>query len=76
MGSMTENVCAEMSANVWQIVVSVGDQVSEGDPLMILESMKMEIPVLADEGGTVVAIHVAEGETVQPGQTLADLQLS
>jgi acetyl-CoA carboxylase biotin carboxyl carrier protein len=64
-------VRAEMVANVWKVVASVGDQVEDGDTLVILESMKMEIPVLAEDAGTVTALHVAEGDVVQEGDLIA-----
>ncbi|MFF5258974.1 biotin/lipoyl-binding carrier protein [Actinomadura viridis] len=67
---MTE-VRAEMVANVWQVVVAEGDPVKEGDTLVILESMKMEIPVLAEEPGTVSALAVREGVVVQEGDLIA-----
>ena len=55
-------VRAEMVANVWKVVAAEGDQVEDGDTLVILESMKMEIPVLAEEAGTLAKLHVAEGD--------------
>ena len=64
-------VRAEMVANVWKIVVSAGDQVEDGDTLVILESMKMEIPVLAEEAGTVRELKVSEGDVVQEGDVIA-----
>jgi acetyl-CoA carboxylase biotin carboxyl carrier protein len=64
-------VLAEMVANVWKVVVSRGDQVAEGDPLVILESMKMEIPVESPLGGTVREIRVQEGGVVQEGDVIA-----
>jgi acetyl-CoA carboxylase biotin carboxyl carrier protein len=64
-------VRAEMVANVWRVVVAEGDQVSEGDTLVNLESMKMEIPVLAEESGTVTKLHVAEGDVVQEDDLIA-----
>ena len=67
---MTE-VRAEMVANVWQVVASEGDSVADGDTLVILESMKMEIPVLAEAAGTVTAMHVAEGDVIQEGDLIA-----
>lgn len=70
---MAEEVLSDISANVWKVVVSVGDKVAEGDELMILESMKMEIPVIAEDGGNVRALHVAEGDSVQVGQLLVTL---
>ena len=66
-------VRAEMVANVWKVVAAEGQQVDAGDTLVILESMKMEIPVLAEEAGTVSKLHVAEGDVVQEGDLLAVL---
>jgi acetyl-CoA carboxylase biotin carboxyl carrier protein len=56
---------------VWKIEVGVGDTVEVGDTVMILESMKMEIPVEADMAGEITAIDVAEGEAVAEDQVLA-----
>jgi acetyl-CoA carboxylase biotin carboxyl carrier protein len=64
-------VRAEMVANVWKVVTAEGDQVSDGDTLVILESMKMEIPVLAEGSGTLTRLHVAEGDVVQEGDLIA-----
>lgn len=64
-------VKAELVGNLWKIVVEVGQQVEEDDTLMILESMKMEIPVTSPIAGTVKEILVQEGEVVQEGQTVA-----
>ncbi len=66
-------VRAEMVANVWKVVAAEGDQVDDGDTLVILESMKMEIPVLAESAGTVTAMHVAEGDVVQEGDLIAEI---
>ena len=68
---MAEEVRAEMVANVWKVVVSQGDSVEEGDTLVILESMKMEIPVLAESAGTVQELRVNEGDVVQEGDVIA-----
>jgi biotin carboxyl carrier protein len=62
---------AEMVANVWRVLVSEGDQVQDGDTLVILESMKMEIPVLAENSGVVSKLHVAEGDVVQEDELIA-----
>ena len=67
---MPQEVRAEMVANVWKVVVAAGEVVAEGDTLVILESMKMEIPVLADTAGTVAEVAVAEGDVVQEGDVL------
>jgi biotin carboxyl carrier protein len=66
-------VRAEMVANVWKVVATEGDQVQDGDTLVILESMKMEIPVLAEEAGTLAKLHVAEGDLVQEGDLIATI---
>ena len=66
-------VRAEMVANVWKVVAAEGQQVDAGDTLVILESMKMEIPVLAEEAGTLSKLHVAEGDVVQEGDLIAVL---
>jgi acetyl-CoA carboxylase biotin carboxyl carrier protein len=71
-----ETVQADMSASVWKILVAPGDPVEEDQPLLILESMKMEIPVVAEASGVVVSLHVAEGETVNPGQPLVEFSTS
>ena len=67
---MAEEVRAEMVANVWKIVVAEGDHVEDGDTLAILESMKMEIPVITEASGT-VSLKVAEGDVVQEGDLIA-----
>ena len=65
-------VHAEITANVWQVRVEVGQAVAIGDELVILESMKMEIPVVAEAAGTVSGL-VAEGSVVQEGDLLATI---
>ena len=66
-------VRAEMVANVWKVVAKEGDQVDDGDTLVILESMKMEIPVLAEGSGVITKMHVAEGDVVQEGDPIATI---
>ncbi|HWL66466.1 MAG TPA: biotin/lipoyl-binding carrier protein [Actinomycetota bacterium] len=68
---MSEEVLAEMVANVWKVLVAPGDEVAEGDTICILESMKMEIPVEATAGGKVAEVNVAEGGVVQEGDVIA-----
>jgi acetyl-CoA carboxylase biotin carboxyl carrier protein len=68
---VSEEVLAEMVANVWKVVVTAGDRVDEGDTLCILESMKMEIPVEATASGTVSSLNVTEGGVVQEGDVIA-----
>jgi acetyl-CoA carboxylase biotin carboxyl carrier protein len=64
-------VLSEMVANVWKVVVGSGDAVAEGDPLVILESMKMEIPVASPVAGVVSEVRVREGGVVQEGDVIA-----
>ncbi|MBW4417933.1 MAG: urea carboxylase [Myxacorys californica WJT36-NPBG1] len=71
----TEAIVAHVSANVWQVLVKPGDAVAEGDQLMILEAMKMEIAVIADEPGTIAEVFCQPGQTVTAGQVLAAIQL-
>ena len=71
---MADEIRAEMVANVWKVVAAAGDSVDEGDTLVILESMKMEIPVLAEAAGTVSALGVSEGDVVQEGDLIASLE--
>ncbi|MET7747026.1 biotin/lipoyl-binding carrier protein [Micromonospora sp. NPDC005367] len=68
---MAEEIRAEMVANVWKVVASQGDSVSEGDTLVILESMKMEIPVVAESDGILQRLAVNEGDVVQDGDLIA-----
>ncbi|MGH3796219.1 MAG: biotin/lipoyl-binding carrier protein [Pseudonocardiaceae bacterium] len=71
---MSEEIHAEMVANVWKVVVAEGDTVSDGDTLVILESMKMEIPVIAESDGTISKVAVSEGDVVQQGDLIAVLE--
>jgi len=71
---VAEEVRAEMVANVWKVVVSTGDTIAEGDTLVILESMKMEIPVAAESAGTVKELRVKEGDVVQEGDVIAVIE--
>ena len=68
------SVPSELNANVWKIEVKPGDKVQEEDTLIILESMKMEIPVVAPRAGIVKAILTNEGDAVIEGQTLVTLE--
>lgn len=67
--AQTKVIC-EINGSVWKIQVSEGDTVSEDDTLAILESMKMEIPVLSPASGTIEKILVAEGDAVAEGQDI------
>jgi len=70
---MTE-IEAEMDASVWQVLVEPGQSVSKDDELIILESMKMEIPVVAPITGVVATLHVSAGDAVKRGQKLVTIQ--
>jgi acetyl-CoA carboxylase biotin carboxyl carrier protein len=65
---------AHITGTVWKIEVSPGDSVDEGDTVVILESMKMEMPVEAEDAGTVKEIPVEEGQAVSEGDTLVVLE--
>jgi biotin carboxyl carrier protein len=71
---VADEIRAEMVANVWKVVVAEGDSVEDGATLVILESMKMEIPVIAERSGTVSALHVSEGDVVQEGDVIAVIE--
>ncbi len=64
---------AHITGTVWKIEVEVGDAIAEGDTVVILESMKMEMPVEAEDGGVVKEILVAEGQSVSEGDPLVVL---
>ena len=68
------NVEAHITGTVWKVEVEVGDTVEEGDTVVILESMKMEMPVEAEDDGTVTRILVEEGQPVQEGDPLVVLE--
>jgi acetyl-CoA carboxylase biotin carboxyl carrier protein len=68
-------VKTEITGNVWKIVAKVGDKLEEDAPILILESMKMEIPVSAPEAGRVEAILVEEGQVISEGSVVARLEV-
>lgn len=68
--STTHEVKSEVGGSVWKIEVAVGQTVAEGDTLLIVESMKMEIPLMAPVSGTVQEIRVAESDMVDEDQVL------
>jgi acetyl-CoA carboxylase biotin carboxyl carrier protein len=70
---MSEVVRAEMVANVAEVNVKTGDRVEAGACLVLLESMKMEIPVLCEAAGTVSEVHVAPGDVIQEGDVIVVL---
>jgi biotin carboxyl carrier protein len=71
---MADEIRAEMVANVWKVVKATGETVEEGDTLVILESMKMEIPVLAESDGVLKELVVNEGDVVQEGDLIAVIE--
>ncbi len=70
---MTE-VRAEVTGTIWKLEAAIGQSLAEGDAILIVESMKMEIPVEAPRAGTLAELRVAEGEAVQEGQLVAILR--
>ena len=66
-------VKSEITGTVWQLKAKPGDKVEGGDVLIVIESMKMEIPMLVEFAGTVTAIHVSEGDVVQEGDIVVEL---
>ena len=72
----TSDIVAEMVANVMTVTVAAGDSVAPGDTVMLLESMKMEIPVLSELPGRVTAVKVSPGDVVQEGDVLVSLDLT
>jgi biotin carboxyl carrier protein len=73
---MSHFVEAELVASVWKVVAAVGDEVGPGDTVVILESMKMEIPVPAEVTGVITDISVREGDVVREGDRLAQIDAS
>ncbi|MFH7832313.1 acetyl-CoA carboxylase biotin carboxyl carrier protein subunit [Bacillus luti] len=71
---MMTKVYASMAGNVWKIVVGVGDTVEEEQDVVILESMKMEIPIVSEKAGTVMKINVQEGDFVNEGDVLLEIE--
>ncbi|MCV7315624.1 biotin/lipoyl-binding carrier protein [Mycolicibacillus parakoreensis] len=68
---MAEDVRAEIVASVLEVVIGEGDRIEVGDTIVLLESMKMEIPVLAEIAGTVTTVNVAVGDVIQAGHLIA-----
>jgi len=64
---------ASMAGTVWKVLVKPGDAVAPGQDVVILESMKMEIPITAETGGTVTAVKVGEGDFVNEGDVVVEL---
>ncbi len=66
-------VLSEVTGSVWKLLKQPGDAIASGDEIMLIESMKMEIPVVADEDGTLAELLVAEGDPIQEGQAVATI---
>ncbi len=71
--SGTENITASLPGSVFKVIANVGDSVKEGDVIIILEAMKMEIEIVAPKDGVVASINVNEGQSVENGQVLATI---
>lgn len=67
-------ITTEVAGNVWKIVAKAGDQLAEDDTIMIMRSMKMEIPVTAPKDGTLIEILVEEGEAIAEGEVVATFE--
>ena len=69
------NITSEIAGQVWKIQTAVGQSVTTGESVMIMEAMKMEIPVEAPRAGVIMEISVLEGETIKEGQIVARLEV-
>lgn len=68
------NIVATMAGSVWKVLVAEGEQVKEGQDVVILESMKMEIPIAAEKDGVVKKIHIKEGDFVNDDDVLINVE--
>ena len=73
---MKVKVASEIAGQVWKVVASVGDELAEDDVIIILESMKMEIPILAPRAGKLTALHVSAEDMISEDQAVADPEVS
>ena len=71
---MATEIEAQITGNIWKIETASGDSVAEGDVILIMESMKMEIPVEAPRAGRLAEIRVSEGDNVEEGAVLAVIE--
>ncbi len=69
------NLRSEVTGSVWKLLKQPGDSISIGDEIMLIESMKMEIPVIAEEAGTLAKLMVGETDAVQEGQIVATMNI-
>jgi len=70
----TYDAKSDVTGSVWKIIAAVGQKLEPGDTIMIMESMKMEIPVIAEDGGTIKEFRVSEGQSVAEGQVVAVIE--
>ncbi len=70
-----ETICSEVTGSVWKIQAKIGDVLEADGTIMVLESMKMEIPVVAPDGGRLVKVLVEEGQAIKDGQELAVVEV-
>jgi acetyl-CoA carboxylase biotin carboxyl carrier protein len=71
---VSRQIRAPITGNVWKVLTQVGQQVAEGDTLVILESMKMEIPIEAEDAGTLVEMRIQEGQAITEGDVVCVIQ--
>ncbi|GAB2899868.1 biotin/lipoyl-binding carrier protein [Paralcaligenes sp. KSB-10] len=71
---MVQEINSEITGSMWKVLCKVNQRVAKGDEIFIVESMKMEIPVLAEEDGLIVEILVNEGQTITEGQLMARVE--
>ena len=69
----TVALTSEVTGKVWKVLVEVGGSVSPDEPILIVESMKMEIPVMSAEAGRLLELHVKEGDSVEDGQVVGQV---
>ncbi|HBP28654.1 MAG: acetyl-CoA carboxylase biotin carboxyl carrier protein subunit [Advenella sp.] len=70
---MSTELISEVTGTVWKILVQVGAEVTPDEPVLIVESMKMEIPVMSEEAGVLLALDVKEGDAVEDGQVVGQV---
>ena len=68
-------ILSEVTGSVWKLLKQPGERIAAGDEIMLIESMKMEIPVIAEDDGTLAKLLVAESDAVQEGQAVAMVEV-
>lgn len=71
----TVKIRSEVTGSVWKLLKQPGDTLTAGEEIMLIESMKMEIPVICEAGGRLAELQVAEGDAIQEGQIVATMQV-